>query len=358
MSETAEKPHEPTPKKLDQARRKGEVARSTDLHTAASYAGLVLVALALGASGFVGFGSIGMVLLDRAPTFAPLLLEDGGRAPAGGLILALGGGLVPWFLVPAVAVLVSVIAQRAFVVAPDKIKPKASRLNPVQTARQKFGPSGLFEFAKSAAKLVIYSVLLGVYIFARIDEILATPRLPPAPASSAMMHLAVEFLMVAVVIASAIGAIDFFWQAFDHRRKNRMSHQELKDEIKESEGDPHMKQQRRQKGMDIATNRMLNDVPSANVVIVNPNHYAVALKWSQDMPGAPVCVAKGVDEIAARIRETAASAGVPVHRDVPTARALHATVEIGQEVPPDQYRPVAAAIRFAEDMRQRARSRS
>ncbi|NCM97925.1 MAG: flagellar biosynthesis protein FlhB, partial [Rhodobacterales bacterium] len=132
---------------------------------------------------------------------------------------------------------------------------------------------------------------------------------------------------------------------------------EMMDENKDSEGDPHTKAARRQRGYDIATNRMLEDVPQADVIVVNPTHYAVALKWDRAARRAPVCVAKGVDEIAARIRERAAAAGVPIHRDPPTARALHASVEIGQEIRPDQYRAVAAAIRFAEAMRKRARQR-
>ncbi|MGB8814338.1 MAG: EscU/YscU/HrcU family type III secretion system export apparatus switch protein, partial [Paracoccaceae bacterium] len=124
-----------------------------------------------------------------------------------------------------------------------------------------------------------------------------------------------------------------------------------------SEGDPHAKAQRRQRGYDIATNKMLADVATADVIVVNPTHYAVALKWDRTAKRAPICVAKGVDEIAARIRERAAEAGVPIHRDPPTARALHASVELGQEIRPEHYRAVAAAVRFAEAMRRRAKGR-
>jgi flagellar biosynthetic protein FlhB len=116
-----------------------------------------------------------------------------------------------------------------------------------------------------------------------------------------------------------------------------------------------MRQQRRQRGYDIATNRMMNDVPKADVVIVNPRHVAVALRWDRGAGGAPVCVAKGVDEVALRIRAVAMEAGVPIRQDPPTARALHATVTIGEEIPPAHYRPVAAAIRFADAVRRRAR---
>jgi len=147
------------------------------------------------------------------------------------------------------------------------------------------------------------------------------------------------------------------WQLFQHQRRNRMSRQELVDENKDSEGDPHTKLQRRQRGQAIAMNQMLTDVGRADVIVVNPTHYAVALKWQRGDRTAPICVAKGVDEIAARIREAGAAAGVPIHSDPPTARALHATVELGAPIRPEHYSAVAAAIRFAEAMRKRAGKR-
>ena len=127
------------------------------------------------------------------------------------------------------------------------------------------------------------------------------------------------------------------------------------DENKQSDGDPHAKSQRRQRGQEIALNQMLLDVGKADVILVNPTHYAVALKWQRGDRSAPICVAKGVDEIAARIREAAAVAGVPVHSDPPTARAVHASVKVGHPIRPEHYAAVAAAIRFAEAMRKRAR---
>jgi flagellar biosynthetic protein FlhB len=134
-----------------------------------------------------------------------------------------------------------------------------------------------------------------------------------------------------------------------------MSRKEMLDEFKANEGDPHLKSARRQRAQEVATNRMLTDVAKADVVVVNPTHYAVALRWDRTKRGAPICVAKGVDEIARRIRERAAEHGIPIHRDPPTARAMHASVEIGQEIRPEHYRAVAAAIRFADSMRKRAR---
>jgi flagellar biosynthetic protein FlhB len=136
-----------------------------------------------------------------------------------------------------------------------------------------------------------------------------------------------------------------------------MTRQEMTEEHKESEGDPHFRAHRRQRGQEIALNRMLQAVPEADVVVVNPTHYAVALKWNRKDRRAPVCVAKGQDEIAARIRERAIEAGVPIHRDPPTARALHAALDVGDEIGREHYQAVAAAIRFAEAMRKKARRR-
>jgi flagellar biosynthetic protein FlhB len=149
--------------------------------------------------------------------------------------------------------------------------------------------------------------------------------------------------------------MDFLWQRAQFLRRQRMSLKELRDESKETEGDPHTKQMRRQKGYDIAMNQMLSDVPDADVIVVNPEHYAVALTWARSDGTAPVCVAKGVDEIASRIREVAIESGVPIYRDPPTARALFATMEIGDEIPVDHYRAIAAAIRFADAIREKAR---
>ena len=157
------------------------------------------------------------------------------------------------------------------------------------------------------------------------------------------------------VLAAAVGAVDWLWEWGQHRRQNRMSRQELMDETKSSEGDPHIKQQRRARAQAIAMNQMLADVPKADVIVVNPTHYAVALRWDRAGGGVPICVAKGVDEIAHRIRAVAAEAGVPVFSDPPTARSLHAMIEIGAPIHPDHFRAVAAAIRFADLIRAKAR---
>lgn len=352
----ADKPHEATPRKLEEARKRGEIPKMADLTATAAVGGFLLLALLPGGWLPIRIGELGRGLFDRADSFSAQLL-GGGRGAFDTLMTAFAVAVVPALLMPVVAVFAMLLAFRGIVFAPEKLKPKASRLSIVSNAKQKFGLSGLFEFTKSTVKLCIYATVLWLFLAARLPRLLATMQQSPGQVVAEMMRLIVEFMAIVVVIMAAIGVIDFFWQRYDHLRRQRMSHQELREEFKQAEGDPYMKQARRQRGTEIAKNRMLADVPKADVIIVNPTHFAVALKWDRKGGGAPVCVAKGVDQVALKIRELAAEAGVPVHSDPPTARALHAGVEIGQEIAPEHYAPVAAAIRFAEAMRARARAR-
>jgi flagellar biosynthetic protein FlhB len=352
----SEKTHDPTQHKLDEARKKGDIARSADLTTAAAYGGFLLAGLTVGTQSIQQFSSTLMVLLDQPNKLADLIFKGGAATPVGGLMGAVAFSLMAWFLIPAVMALLAVLAQQSFVVAPDKLIPKASRINPLENAKNKYGPSGLFEFAKSFVKLLVYSIVLGVFLTYRLSDMAGALHGDPRIVGALMLQMIVEFMFVVLLVALAIGAVDFIWQKFDHLRKNRMSFQEIKDEHKQQEGDPHMKQQRRQRGAQIASEQMMKDVPGADVIIVNPTHYAVALKWSRLPGAAPVCVAKGVDHVAHAIRDLAFEHGVPVRHDPPTARALYATTGIGDEIDPAHYRAVAAAIRFSEAMRRRARS--
>ncbi len=345
---------EATPHKLEQARRKGEIARSQDVLAAAAYAGLLLAAALGGAQAVLATGQALTLPLDRGQWSLPLPPE-GPYLPSltpMALGVILGTGLL--FAGPAVLVIAFVTVQNAWVFAPERLAPKLSRLSPIDNARQKFGAQGLFEFAKSFVKLTVLSVCLGLFLNRHADTILGSLTAPPRVVARIMAELCLDFLLVITVIAAVIGALDWLWQRHDHLRRNRMTRQEVMDETKDAEGDPHLRQARRQKGMAIAGNRMMAQVPGADVVIVNPTHFAVALSWSRQPGAAPRCVAKGTDHVAAAIRRTAAEAGVPIHSDPPTARALHAATAIGEEIPVRHYRAVAAAIRFADAMRQRA----
>lgn len=349
------KEFDPTPQKLEQARKRGDLVKSAEITVAASYGGFVLAALGAGAASLTMFGARASVMLDQADTLSRQLL-GGGTAHMGGLLGGMVLAAAPWLLIPGALVLAALLAQRAIVFAPDKLMPKLGRINPIANAGQKFGRTGLFEFAKSFAKLAIIAFILGKFLIRELPNILMSQQLEAQLGAAQFLELIVQFVLLMLLLAAVMGAIDYLWQRAQFLRRNRMSRKELTDEMKQSEGDPQMKSQRRQKAIEIATKQMIADVAKANVVIVNPTHYAVALKWERGSNKAPVCLAKGVDEVAARIRAVAAEAGVPLHSDPPTARALYATVDVGGEIRPEQYRAVAAAIRFAEKMRKRARA--
>ena len=355
QSDEQDKSFEPTPHKLQEARRKGEVAKSVDLQTAAGYAGLTLALIALGAQSFISLGSHLAAMLAQSADIAESIFEGGPVAALGGWSWMVSLDLVPIFALPALLVLASIAVQRAFVFTPSKLQPKLSRVSLIQNAKQKFGRSGLFEFAKSFAKLAIFSLCLALFLVVRLPEMIAVIRSEPSSVVLLLAELCIGFLSVVILVSFVIGGIDAVWQHQEHLRKNRMSRKEIMDEAKNTEGDPHLKQERRSRAQAIAAQQMMADVPDADVVIVNPTHYAVALRWSRTQGTAPVCVAKGVDALALRIREIAMEAGVPIHHDPPVARAVHATIDIGQEVAAEHYAAVAAAIRFADDMRARAR---
>jgi flagellar biosynthesis protein FlhB len=350
----ADKEHAPSQKRLDEARKRGEIARSPDLIAAAALAGFVGATLFAGASAFQQSGTAALVMLDRSDDLSRAYHEVG-ELKLAALGMAMVAPLLPFVILPVAMVLLALFSTRGFVVSAEKLAPKFSRISPLATAKQKFGLDGLVEFGKSTIKLCVFSLILFLFLRHHMPEILASLALPAAAATQLLLQLLTEFMLIALLFAVAAGGLDFGWQLYRHQHRNRMSRKELMDEMKESEGDPHVKGQRRQRGQEIATNRMLADVPQADVVIVNPTHYAVALKWKRGSRTAPICVAKGVDDIAAQIRARAAENGVPIHSDPPTARAIHATVEIGAPIQSEHFKAVAAAIRFAEAMRAKAR---
>lgn len=351
-----DKSFEATPQKLLEARQKGEFARSAELLTAASYAGLLISLLWLGQASIAEMGTVFTVIIDQADELSLLFGTGVGMPPAMGLMRSVGFALLPFFLLPIVAVLTVLIATRGIVFAPQKIQPKISKISIISNAKNKYGRNGFFQFFISFVKLLIYSACLAFFLVTRIDDMVAALATEPRFVAVLLAEICLSFLMTVVIVAGLIGIIDAIWQHFEHLRKNKMSRKEIMDETKKSEGDPYLKQERRQRAQAIASNSTLSNVADADVVIVNPTHYAVALKWERKPGAAPICVAKGVDEIALRIRELAHENAVPIHSDPPTARALHATTNIDEEISPDHYQAVAAAIRFAEQMRKKAKA--
>ncbi len=355
--DSGEKTHDPTPKKLEDARKKGDIAKSNDLTVAMVYLGFLIAIMATGGTAIGLAASKLTIFLSSPDLLLDKILGPGGLRLTGSIVLSIIAPLAPLFALPFAAAILSLIGQQAIIVAPSKLAVKLNRISPIAGAKNKFGTSGLVEFAKTFIKMFAVGLVVFFYLRGKFDEIIGLTRSSPVAMAGMMMEVLVDLLISICVLAVLVGVADLLWQKFNHQKKLRMSFQDLKDEGKAAEGDPHTKAQRRQRGREIATNRMMLDVPKADVIIVNPTHYAVALKWSKKKGSAPVCVAKGEDEVAARIREIASEAGVPIHSDPPTARAIHATVKVGREIPPEQYRAIAAALRFAEIMRKKARER-
>ena len=351
----ADKSHDPTPKKLQTSREKGDVPYSSEATAAATYAGFFVILIVAAGWTMTQLQDAMTSFLVHPTDIGAMLLapsENGFFARLGARIAA---ATAPVFAILMAAAVASIMFQRAFTFAPSKIKPKLSRLSMISNAKQKYGPDGLSEFLKSAAKM---SAVLAILLLAYKDRFTELPALAqlPANAIAPLLHReAIFFCGLVTAAAALIAAIDLPWRYFQHRNRLKMTYQEVKEENRETEGDPTLKSARRQRAESIATNRMMNDVPKADIVIVNPTHYAVALKWDRARDAAPVCVAKGVDAIAARIREAAAVAGVPIKRDPPTARSIHAMVEIGEEIRKEHYAAVAAAIHYAEEMRKKWR---
>ncbi|MEM8823421.1 MAG: flagellar type III secretion system protein FlhB [Pseudomonadota bacterium] len=345
----AERSHEPTPQKLQDARQKGEIVKSQDLAVGASYLGVLLCLILLAPAIGRRMADLGGTLLAEADRLSGALLDPG---PGHGAQVTSETLIITVLLTiaPAALVLAVLFAQRAFVFAPTKLMPKLARISLTENAKNKFGPTGLFEFAKSGAKMILFGGIMAWFLWQNADRLVSAAALEPRMTVALMPRILLEFAIPVTIVSLAIAAVDYAWQHHSHLAKNRMTRQEVLDETKQSEGDPALKARRRQRAQEIAMNTMLADVPDATVIVVNPTHYAVALKWSPLDPTPPVCVAKGVDLIAARIREAAAEAGVPIFSDPPTARALHASVDIGAPIDRAHFAAVAAAIRFARTL--------
>jgi flagellar biosynthesis protein FlhB len=344
---------EPTPHKLLEARRRGEVAQSRDVVTLGLYLGLFVAVIGFGGGMARDLARILLPLLERPDQFVILdtagaLMDLGGQ-----IVLQLLMATLPLLILPAVGVLLALVVQQSLVVAPPRISPRWSRVSIITNAKQRFGLNAFVDFGKTLLKLLAVSTVVGIVIWSGVDQIEGLALMDVRVLAPGLLDATSRVLVPVLAITALISAADYAWQQFDHRRRQRMTLQELKDEHKHTEADVHIKQARRSRAVAMVTNRMLRDVPEADVVITNPTHYAIALKWDRTRPGsAPHCIAKGVVEIARRIQEIAREHRIALVEDRPLAHSLYDLVEIGHEIRVEHYRAVAAALHYAA--RQRA----
>lgn len=230
--------------------------------------------------------------------------------------------------------------------APEAIKPEISKISPIKGFKRLFSMRSLMEFAKGLLKLAIIGVVGVIIIYPYFDKFEHFIGLPIPLLMGELKSLVVSLMIGVLIVLVVVAVIDLVYQRHEHAKKMRMTKQEVKDEYKQTEGDPHVKARLRQLRSEKARQRMMQAVPSADVVITNPTHYSIALKYDPETMEAPLCVAKGIDEIALRIREVAKQHDIILYENRPLARTLYDTVEIDETIPVEQYQAVAEVISF------------
>jgi flagellar biosynthetic protein FlhB len=257
------------------------------------------------------------------------------------LILALG---VPLLLL-VIAAIAGNMLQHRLVWSAETLKPKLNKISPLAGAKRIFGKQALANFAKGLFKLLALGAVMSAILWPERHRLEAMLRFDPATIPSVIVALTLQLLGAVVAMLALVAIADYFFQYRQWYERQRMSLREMKEEFKQSEGDPHVKGRIRQLRQARMKKRMMAAVPKASVVITNPTHYSVALAYERGM-SAPVCVAKGVDNIALKIRQIAGEHDVPIVENVPLARALYGTVEIDQEIPVEHYHAVAEIIGY------------
>jgi flagellar biosynthetic protein FlhB len=339
-----DKTQEPTQHKLDQARRKGDVVYSSEVSTAFSLiAATVLVAFMAGpitsqlAHGFVGF----LAMPEQFSTEPRALI---GVFGAVGLKLLMIFGLTALML--AGAGIASRYVQDVPTFTGERLSPKLDKLSPVEGFKRVFGKAAAANFAKAVAKLVVVGAIVAWALWPRDATLERLSALDPAALLPWLQDRAVALLMALASAAAVLAAVDYVFTRQSYMQRHRMSRREIKEELRQTDGDPLVKAKLRQIRIQRSRQRMLANVPKASVVVVNPTHYAVALRYVPDETPAPICLAKGVDAVAQRIREVAEEHDVPIVEEPPLARALFAAAEIDEPIPREHYEAVAKVISF------------
>jgi flagellar biosynthetic protein FlhB len=343
-NEGASRTEEPTPHKLQQARDKGDVVKSADL---APLAALLAAASVVAIMGGDLATDMAMGLRGFVAESGALSLSGGGGQVLLGRVMAVGAPMLLAVLVAAaLAGAAGNLVQHGFLFTPQRLKPDWKKVSPVQGLKRIFGPDGLFHFAKTVVKIVLVSAVAWWAVRPSYEAMQALAAIGPAAILPLASDLLRRLVFAVGVLTAVIVGLDWLWQRQRFMQRMRMTKEELKEDFKQTEGDPYVKARQKQLRIQRSRRRMMAQVPEATVVIMNPTHFAVALKYEPGEAGAPACVAKGMDSLALKIRDVAQAAGVPVVQDAPLARALFAAVEIDEQIPPKHYEAVAKVIGF------------
>jgi flagellar biosynthesis protein FlhB len=342
-SDSSDKTEDPTQKRLDDAHDRGDVAKSQEINTWFVMAGATLVLSTF--SGSIGGGIL--VPLRNLIANSWMIHADGpgllalAQSLEYALIVALG---VP-LLMLALSAIAGNMLQHRLVWSGESLKPKFSKVSPGAGAKRIFGKQAVANFAKGIFKLVALGAVMMAVLWPERHRLEAMVRFDPAAVLGATTSLTLQLMGAVVAMLAVVAIADYFFQYRQWFERQKMSLQEMKQEFKQSEGDPHIKGRIRQLRHQRMKKRMMAAVPKASVIITNPTHYAVALSYERGMP-APICVAKGVDTMALKIREIAIAHDIPIVENVALARALHANVKVDDEIPVEHYHAVAEIIGY------------
>ncbi len=335
---------EPTQKRLAEAQEHGDVVKSTEVSTFIVLAGGTLAIAVFGRSAAESLTNTMRAFLEQPDqiTFSGGDMQQMFRALLGHLATI----LVPFFVLIMAAGLGGNLIQHRPVFTFERIKPDFSKLSLGAGLKRMFGVEGLMNLGKGLLKIAIVGAAVWTQVWPERNTLESVLNQSPAGVAGDMNHLLFKVLIAALAALAAIAGADYFLQRFRFLQRNRMSKQEIKEEYRQTEGDPAVKAKIRQIRNERSRRRMIAAVTEATVVIMNPTHFAVALKYESGKMAAPMCVAKGVDALALRIREVAEDNDVPVVENPPLARALHASVEVDQAIPAEHYKAVAQVIGY------------
>lgn len=343
-----EKTEDPTQKRLTEAMERGDVAKSQEVSTWFLMAGTAMVIAFFAPTATRDMGAHLKWYIEQAATIPADgnaltdLLWDVGLAMAAVLGL-------PFLLLFLMAVAGNMV-QHTLIFSAEALKPKLSKVSPMAGFKRLFSSESLMNFVKGLLKITVVTVLMIAVLWPQRDRAETIIFAPELIMLEETRQLVLQLIGAILAVMTIVAAGDYLWQRRKWFEKQKMSQREIKEEYKQTEGDPQIKGKIRQLRMERSRRRMMAAVPQATVVVTNPTHYAVALKYDEGM-GAPQCIAKGTDAVALKIREVAKGANVPVIENPPLARALYASVEIDQFIPEEHYKAVAEVIGFVYRMR-------
>ncbi|MCE5198773.1 MAG: flagellar biosynthesis protein FlhB [Armatimonadota bacterium] len=334
----------PTQRRRQDAREEGRVCRSVELNSATILLCGLLVIKYTGPMLTQRLKAVAIESLAHFPSHDFSIAEANSYLVR--LLLQVGPAIMPLLLGVALVGFVSNVIQVGFVFSTKSLAFKGNRLNPLSGIARMFSMQAAVELLKSIAKISVIGFLVYTFIRSKYSEIAGLVGGSYFTSCRVIGDLTWSVLLRAATALFIIAALDYMFQRYQLEKSLKMTKQEVKDDMKKSEGDPMVKGRIRQRQREMSQRRMMQEVPKADVVVVNPTHYAVALKYDPERSPAPIVVAKGCDFIAKRIREIAEENNVPIVENIQLARALHASVEIGDEIPADLYHAVAEILAY------------